>query len=63
LNCLRVEIIIPLYDNEGNKFHYELNINTYEKTMVQFGGCTEDKSPLLGSWRSLSTGIEYHGGF
>ena len=27
--------------------------------MDQFGGCTEDKSPLLGGWRSPSTGTEY----
>lgn len=60
MNYLRVEVIIPLYDNEGNKFHYELNIDTYKEIMDQFGGCTEDKSPLLEGWRSPSTGIEYH---
>lgn len=58
---LKVEILLPLYYNpsgskrrkkvEGAKYSV-----TYDEIYDMFGGCTIDKSPLIGMWKNPTTG-------
>lgn len=63
MSDLKVEILLPLYYNvnvagkrtrvEGSKY-----IQTYDEIFDRFGGCSIEKSPLLGSWINPATGRE-----
>ena len=59
MHYLKVEIIIPMFYNDGKKIESSKHAQTFRQIVKQFKGCTEDKSPLLGGWIDQSTGKQY----
>jgi hypothetical protein len=59
LHRIKVEILIPKFDNNNAKIDGRKHGATYREIFKQFNGCTQDKSPLLGSWIDPNTGKKY----
>lgn len=56
---IKIEILIPKYYNDGQQIEGRKHGLTYREIFKQFKGCTQDKSPLLGSWIDSKTGKKY----
>jgi len=55
----RFELLIPLADNEGNRFASEEIRRVRNDLLKQFGGCrSQPMSPYIGSW--VEEDIIYH---
>ncbi len=47
----RFEVLIPLADNEGNKFPAEQIIQVRDDLTAEFGGCrSQPLAPFIGTW-------------
>jgi hypothetical protein len=55
----RFELLIPLFDNEGQAFEPGKILSVHNKLLERFSGCRmEPLSPHVGSWQEA--GIIYH---
>lgn len=52
-----IQILIPVFDNEGNRFHREVFETERERLTERFGGLTAFvQSPALGLWKDAQRG-------
>jgi hypothetical protein len=51
----KVDILLPKLDKNKKKISGAAFTKTYDEIYDQFGACTIDESPLLGSWFNTTT--------
>ena len=55
-----MEVLIPKSYNDGTPIEGTKYRETYQEVITKFGGCTIDKSPLIGRWIDPNTQQEYN---
>ena len=55
----RIQLLLPLYDNEGRAFGREAFAQVREELTERFGGVTAHlRSPAEGAWRDPDGGVD-----
>ena len=56
----KVEILLPKTYNDRRPIEGKKYRETYQEIFIQFNGCTQDNTPLLGAWRDPRTKKKYN---
>ena len=56
---LKVEILIPKFDNNKKRIDSRKHRYTYQEIVKQFRGCTRSNIPLIGDWIDEKSGKKY----
>jgi hypothetical protein len=53
-----IRLLLPLYDNDGNRLPHELLDQVFDELTHRFGGVTAyQRSPAEGAWKPSGAGI------
>lgn len=53
-----IRLLLPLYDNDGNRFPAKLLDDVFDELTHQFGGVTAyQRSPAEGAWKPSGQGV------
>jgi hypothetical protein len=56
---IKIEILIPLYYNDGRPIEEEKVSHTYNELVDRFGRCSIDNSTIHGHWKDPDTKMYY----